>query len=251
MINRPYPSHPFPPSLAKEVSKFPSGFRELALQSALGIDILHIISRISNYMTSKSRAFEINTAVRTVPAGAVPDIFDTCAILQTSAANGHMVERNICLAIILFAYNVYSMVRDATTVYRGSRLALTRTLPATKYANRTERDCLIWIYMVTVESWRAGEILAPQGRELLGLMLDRFDEAAEWTKLQVVMRNFFWYEPLAHQWKLCWQQRPRQQKASSVLQQRDSPESRRAELHAIWEGRTPVRPSKSKRSRRA
>lgn len=245
-MHREYPSHPFPSSIATEIAHFPLGFRELALQSSLGLDVLHIISRVSRYMASKNQTSEITAVVRTVPEGTAPDIFDTCAILQTSVESGHIVERNICLAIVLFAYNVYSKIRDSTTIYRGSRQALARTLPDMDYASNIERECLMWIYMVTIESWRNGHTLEPQGRELLRNMQTRFPEARSWSTLDPVLQKFFWYGPLASQWKICTEQ-GNDEERTSHSQRSDSPELRRAELHAIWQGQTSIRESKGKR----
>ena len=239
-IARPYLSNPVRPTMLATISKFPQGFQEMALQAIIGLDIVHIIDRICDYMSSKIDPSKISSQVHSDADKDIPDIFDTCTVLQTSSGNGHLIERNICLAVILFAYNIYSMVRDSTTVYRGARQALTTTLPSTHYSNQIERECLIWIYMTTIESWRNGEGLATKGKELMQLMLSRFAEAASWPTLDFVLRRFFWFEPLARQWYKCWEEgmRIRPRTAPPPV---DSPRIRRAELRQIWEGQTPIR----------
>ena len=226
--------------LLAKIAKFPGGFREMALEALIGLDIVHIIDRICDYMSSKIDLSKATSKVQSDTEEDVPDIFDTCSLLHVSSAHGHMIERNICLAIILFAFSVYSMMRDSAAVCQGARQALTKTLPLTRYSNQTERDCLIWIYMTTIESWRTGDDLAAPGRELMRQMTTRFVQTTSWPALNNILKKFFWYEPLARQWFTCWQQ-GMQSRPGNTFPSADSPQLRRAELRQIWEGKTPIR----------
>ena len=237
--HRPYPKHPFAPEFAASLSKFPPGFRELTLQCAIGMDVVHIIDRVADYMTSKVDPSKATSQPHTGKTPA-PDIFDTCTILGASSSQGHMIERNICLAIILFAYSVYSTTRDSTTVFRGARQALTRTLPSTHYSTHTERCCLIWIYMIAIEAWHGNVREATEMQALLKQMLDRFPESLSWPSVEAALEQFFWYEPLARRWRMCWEEgiQVRQSVEAGI---QATPTLRRAELHGIWTGTTPIR----------
>ena len=236
---RPYPRHPFAPEFAATLSKFPPGFRELTLQCAIGMDLINIIDRVADYMNAKidpSRA----TSRRHTGKEVAPDIFDTCTILGASSSQGHMIERNICLAIILFAYSVYSTTRDSTTVFRGARQALTRTLPSTHYSTHTERCCLIWIYMIAIEAWHGDVRGSTEAESLFNQLFDRFHESLSWPRVEASLNQFFWYEPLAKRWKMCWEEGV-QIWRSIETEKQATPTLRRAELHGIWTGTTPTR----------
>jgi hypothetical protein len=38
----------------------------------------------------------------------------------------------------------------------------------------------------------------------MDLMMDNHSYTRDWEKLQEILRQFFWYEPLAEEWRLCW-----------------------------------------------
>jgi hypothetical protein len=95
---------------------------------------------------------------------------------------------------------------DNLAPYRGSRQELTRSLQASEFRTPEERNCLIWIWMVVIGSWRVDGALEPEGRLLSGVFFSKFHEAESWDRIERVMRQFFWDAQLGRVWKLCWQE---------------------------------------------
>ena len=208
--HRIYPQHPFSSDLNTLINTIPPGFRAVAFQNTLGVDVLQILSRVSKYVESKSSGYASVTEGSPVVEGQeYPDIFDACSCLHSSPSTEHSLEKNLCLAVILLSFNVYSPAikgLDNLAPYRGSRQELTRSLPASEFKTPEERNCLIWIWMVVVESWYVDGALAREGLLLSVAFFNKFDEAGSWDRIEMVMRQFFWDEQLARVWRQCWQE---------------------------------------------
>lgn len=206
---RTYPQHPFSDDLRAIIAIMPPGFRAIAFQNTLGIDVLQILARVSKYVASRGVGHGSITEESTVKEGQeYPDIFDACSCLQSSPSTEHSLEKNMCLAIILFSFNVYNPTKTSGNFapYRGSRQELTRSLPACEPRTPEEVRCFIWIWIVVIQSWRVDEALDPRGLRLSAVLFARFDEAGSWDQVESIMRQFFWDEPLAIVWKSCWQE---------------------------------------------
>lgn len=78
----------------------------------------------------------------------------------------------------------------------GRRLELTHKLPNVDETRltRTQLDCLIWLWLVGIESWRARGVVAPRGRMLLYELLQRFRHTGTWSTadLDKLCYKFFW-----------------------------------------------------------
>ncbi|EXJ81164.1 hypothetical protein A1O3_07454 [Capronia epimyces CBS 606.96] len=206
---RVYPQYPLQDPILSIISTLPSGFAAIARQGSLGVDIIHILSRVSMFLHFKTSKLPLVIEKDPVPEGQdYPDIFDACSCLHSAASTRHSLEKNICLAIILFSFDIHTPTDSHTTItaYRGSRQELTRSLSFTPHRNPDERACLIWIWMVVISSWRVNAALSHEGLSLSRMFCTKFEEARTWTSIETAMRRFFWYDPLSEGWKTTWRE---------------------------------------------
>jgi hypothetical protein len=71
-------------------------------------------------------------------------------------------------------------------------------------ADRHETECLIWMSMVAIGHCRGNVLLSVRVNRLMDVLMKNYSYVRDWEKLQTTLRNFFWYEPLAKEWRLCW-----------------------------------------------
>ncbi|KEF61286.1 uncharacterized protein A1O9_02851 [Exophiala aquamarina CBS 119918] len=198
---REYPQLPFNPNTLSLVSTLPPGFSAVARQGSLGIDVLQILSRVS-------RPGSAAGSDASADGHDSPDIFDACSCLHASSSTEHSLEKNLCLALILFSFNIHNPTARLAkiTAYRGSRKELTRSLPFTRHRNTDERNCLIWIWIVLFGSWGLDSNFGHNTFELARSFFENFEEAARWEEVESIMRQFFWHEALARRWYDSWQE---------------------------------------------
>ncbi|KAJ4512159.1 hypothetical protein HRR83_006123 [Exophiala dermatitidis] len=250
--HRVYPQHPFRDDILSMIATLPSGFAAIAQKGTLGIDVLQILSRVSIFLRSKISRQPLAIDKDPVPEDQeYPDIFDACSCLHSAASTEHSLEESICLTIILFCFNIHSHADSHTkiTSYRGSRQELTRSLPfvpcpGEPYSREPERECLIWIWMVAISSWRTGRGLSQEGQWLSCAFFARFDEARCLADVEDAMRRFFWYQPLCEEWRLTWSEALGAWTSSlperSVVAGTDQPKTRPAPSFQFPLDKTPV-----------
>ncbi|EXJ78739.1 hypothetical protein A1O1_09141 [Capronia coronata CBS 617.96] len=204
-----YPHFPFQDNVLSMIATLPPGFAAIARRGSLGIDVLQVLSRVSRFMRSQASPSGLATEKDPIPGDQdYPDIFDACSCLQSAAATEHSLEKNICLAIILYSFNMDSQGDSHTKLasYRGSRQELTRSLPFTRGWTPEERQCLIWIWMIVITSWRTDHALSGEGLWLSHSFFSKIEDARSWESVETAMRQFFWSEPLSEVWKTSWRE---------------------------------------------
>nr|KAK5440906.1 hypothetical protein LTR18_007510 [Exophiala xenobiotica] len=207
--NRTYPRQPFDPDMLALIGTLPAGFAALANQGSLGVDVLEILSRVNRFALAKAANLHLPLINDPIPEGQdYQDIFDTCSCLHASASTEHSLEKNICLAIILFCFDIHSPagVSAKITPYRGARRELTRSLQFTPSSNAAERACLIWIWMIVVASWKRDHDLCDESLWLYQAFFEKFEEVRSWQAVSHAMRQFLWYQPLAQPWQTSWRE---------------------------------------------
>jgi len=148
---------------------------------------------------------------------------EACPWLLQPDDQVHPLLKPLTLALILWCCNAFVKVRSYTCIYAGCLRALTARLlsPASRRASTSdipknntmaadERDCLIWIWIVAVDSWRydTANKLLPTGENLLVHFESRFPyEYAQVDVLRQVLARFFLTDELRCATETLWNER--------------------------------------------
>jgi hypothetical protein len=111
----------------------------------------------------------------------------------------------IVLALLLYCLHTFSPMRAVTAVYNGSRMNLTNVIKKTRMGGVEEEECLMWIWMVLVDSWRdASEKLLPTGIELMHQSRERWEKVRDWNEVAETLGSFFWDKAFANRCRFYW-----------------------------------------------
>ena len=220
-----YPPTPHSTEFLALVDVFPSGFRRLALQGIVPVELITIIVRAT-------LAFRQNSNSSTyVPFSATENLChserrkylcfsESCPWLLAPDDETHPILKPLTLALMLWCCNAFVKVRSYTCIYAGVLRALTvwlldsvdRHLSTNDEARDStvaagEKDCLLWIWIVAIDSWRfdTSNKLLPTGKQLLVCFERLFPyEFADADVLQEVLDKFFLTEELRGAVKTLW-----------------------------------------------
>jgi len=191
-----YPEYPFSPETYSLVSQLPPGFRKLAQKGRIALDMLTVLKNIVAFQMWSDKH---EADLRRVLLAAAPlkkrhcDIWEACSCLLVP---GPSFEKYLCLALILYCLNTFSPRRSylssSNLGFTTPRHLLTQKLPSFSEYSEDETDCLIWIWLVLIDSWRAKDGSHSDGAETLLLQFaERFPSYCAWTRIEYVMKQFF------------------------------------------------------------
>jgi hypothetical protein len=177
----------------------PAGFERLLSVGSIPEKARWILARF---------AFALNHGLDALPKPAqlFPDIASACPSLVTKQPT---LEKCLTAGLICFANMRWSLATDYVAALRGHtmiREGLAQALPSSA-ANDDNIDCLVWLWMLLVCSYRIQGALIPQ------LGLSRLEEFkvlfAEWqlgwTKIEsAVLPNFFWRDSDSVALRMAW-----------------------------------------------
>lgn len=207
-----YPSHGYShsqsPQLRTIIATIPVGFRELATEGKLSVQMLRTIEGMSTFVMHADALREnIATPEQTYPLLVHEPhsiIHDTNAFLDSwNLGGGSEIEPCLCFALIASRWNAPALGQAHGPVYRQLVGNLVDALEVFE-ADPVEAQCFVWMSMVAVGHSRGIPSLARRGNRIMDFMLENHDHTRDWKQLQIVLRKFFWYEPFANQWELCW-----------------------------------------------
>jgi hypothetical protein len=193
----------------------PLAFTKLLLSTHSRSILFETIGRMSGWIESADRVWQ-GTALAHhrdlllsyAPLQEVSEVLE--CLKYASALDENSFEVSLCLALIIIANNFYGDARGRYfSWYRAIRIRLT-TLLLNHLEGTAEdpaqRNCLIWISMVAVESWRTGHLLQSSGRHLMQDVMSRYEETRNWQTFENILKMFLWYEPLGAMLQACWQE---------------------------------------------
>lgn len=153
-------------------------------------------------LAAVSRAFEISKSatkrqnVRTKVTRKYNDFLEACPSLGEREG----LERMICLALMV--YCALCTNRIPTSVFNAPRMVLFNTLQHCEEQSWAERECILWMYMVTIDAWRDQ---GPEVKLLEELKLRYPATVRHWALVEKILRKFFWTSELSHYWKKHWE----------------------------------------------
>jgi hypothetical protein len=202
-----YPTHPFFPGLCASIATMPKGFRELALEAVLSLQMLQILERMSKLVIHVDRVFQRAATAQEVyflllykPHLVVQDAY--ICLDAWSRSCGSKIEPALCYGLIAFSWIVMGQAR-VSPVYWQFVQNLVSSIEQVE-PQEYEIECLIWLSMVAVVHCRGQYALSKRGDLLLDRLLQNHAYTQDWDGLEAVLRKFFWHKPLATEWKDCW-----------------------------------------------
>ncbi|KIW70286.1 hypothetical protein PV04_02571 [Phialophora macrospora] len=241
--NPTYLSAPLSASDLSLLARLPSGFNHLARAGMIATDIIEVLSNVVSYGENievicttfdGSRRFP-KTRVH-VPSPAVfrgkkrhEDFWQACACLLVPGPN---FEKYLVFALLLFVGAAFAPGENGRkylacshTAFRTPRACLTRELPSFETgdipqgmdrtnpdsdrsredAKETMQQCLVWIWLVLVESWRATDgVDSSEAKRLQDMLKLKFTAYAAWEKVNVVLGRFFCTEAMISHLRQSW-----------------------------------------------
>ena len=222
-----YPSHPFPPELRVAISVLPSGFETLALGCVLSFDTLQVLITATDRTRQNIHALRREQAARRRIRRKYNDFWEACPCFGVLDDNCNVLEKLICLTLVVYCCLAFDDLRSIQNVLRGSRAELSKKIASFKPAlepsvlpevSRAATDCHIWMWVIAVDSWRVantfasrqGPPLLPEGAALFAKLMQRYPHVKSLDLLDAIVGQFLWTVELRKSVKIFWERMVRE-----------------------------------------
>lgn len=199
-----YPKQPFSQEILYTVGTLPTGLSRLARDGLLSYETINIIKRITSRRRWSIQASDYRPQDKAVYGDPFiqhepyfKDFRAACPALNLpDGPDGPPIEKLVCLALMRFSVNNSNRERPRACVYHCLSVTLTEQLPQIPVPSRSvERRALLWVWMMTIDSWSVGDRqIASEGARLLRQLTDRFPETKLWCAedFERLGRDFLW-----------------------------------------------------------
>ena len=161
------------PQISREiqnmVAKLPSRVKDLIYQQKLSTDTIVILSRAADAgITSNSGAYLGQVAKRRLRRRKYNDFWEVCPCLSDLYRNSPSLDQVVTLALIVSMCASFSPAQDNTCMFQDARLTLSKVCSQYRAKGSTERECLVWSYVIAIDAWKigSGSKLPNQGKVL-------------------------------------------------------------------------------------
>jgi len=200
-----YPTHPFSSELSSLIAQLPVGFQRVALSQIISIEILRIISRISQIQAILTKtkfrsasAAELKYLHVYQPESEFQEGFDCLRRLPPTSSR---LEHCLCLAVMVFTNLSFNVIRFGS-LWQRLRDGLTHAV-LDCVAIECADDCLFWMNLMAVWSWERRLGLAEPGQRVLKILLAKYPVARTWDGMKKVIGDFFWTDELVKYLQKC------------------------------------------------
>ena len=199
-----YPTHPFSPTVCALISGMPPGFEQLSLTECVSVEVLRTIAHMSKWMHSMSRMQKtVHISLRdqdfALKYEPWEDLHDLSFCLRCLPPDS-IFEQCLCFALLLYTSKTFNKLQ--TPMYQRARQELTSLLSTIPIVPEKE-NCLVWIWIIAIESWNFGRLMPPGGL-LKNLMTERVKSVSTWDSIESIVQLFLWNTSVLNEWKLCW-----------------------------------------------
>lgn len=169
-----YPAFPLSPDIREIFVKIPVGFQSLVMKGKISVELIEILGRAAG--ATQSGMNDVAPGVlRDSERRKYNDFVEACPFLCSSEVAKVALEKDICLAVLLYCSNAFTTTRSSTALYASCRMELTRALQHNDYSSLAypEMECLFWVCIVCIDSWRQKGPASPllqQGHSLLPVL---------------------------------------------------------------------------------
>lgn len=204
----------------RRARSFPTGFQPLIASGTLSLDCVGLLSQaVETGLGDNSPAAQELRVKRRWRFGKHHDIIEACPILHTPDRDSMILEKLICWALYLCCWlddDDRIKLRSTMTLYRYARNYVTSRIVLFAAQHPPERvpwdayiwDCILWLLVIVVDSWRSGqseETILPEGRELYAAMFRlRPSSIGDWTEVEKSLSKFFASKHLSRFWQKEW-----------------------------------------------
>lgn len=193
-----YPSVPLNNEWLDLTSTLPSGFKILAEVGRLSCHMLSLLGRAQEMAAAVATG--MTKAFLAVPnQNPYADFQEAVPCLDPSDDGEAGFERLIACAIFLLTSRLLSPAKRAiwSLPATGGRAILTEQLFNCRVENDAEKNCLVWMWLITIDSWgiTSGQ-LPEKGQQLTRQLKVRYPEMSDWSRLSNVVKDFFWTNEL-------------------------------------------------------
>lgn len=191
-----YPAFPLSSDLREVFVKLPVGFQSLILKGKISVELIDVLGRAAE--ASVNGISSITTGdIYNSPIRKNHDFLEACPTLRLPDDARNIIEKKICLALLMYCANTFTQARSSTSVYLASRTELTRLLSQSMESLLLpqEDECLFWVCVICVDSWRKDGPLSPLLPQGLNL-LPHLKHMGTGLLPQNVLQKFFFNEEL-------------------------------------------------------
>lgn len=198
--DRQYPSPaaqftPYSPQVAKIIHNFAPGFRKLAYEGNLSLEMLQLIAKAQQLSTlPPHRHHEFFTAGDR-SSRRNHDYTDVCPTLRYCDQDKTNLEHLICMTIVCYIFTAFGQGPSGIPA-RTARHQLTRKLQLNTYNSPVETRCSKWMWIITIDSWKIGSDLDKPGKLLLLKLQTLHPEMRDVEVAASVARDFMWTREL-------------------------------------------------------
>lgn len=161
------------------IAKLPLGFQDIARLSKLTTSMANLITRIVD--SNDRYDGSVWRAPNTITETSLMGLTQTYPGLATpNDANGPALERLICLVLMRMRVDlvIVPTFRSPTCMSHSITLELTENISHRKIsAENGERECLLWIWLMTLECW---SVESSSAERWLRKIVLRFPEVTYW-----------------------------------------------------------------------
>jgi hypothetical protein len=190
-----YPTSPFSKELNALIGRLSPGFQTLVTEQVLSYDILPLLFRATHLARLGPRARDelLNQTRRS--SKQYDDFWEACPCLCMPDTSCALLEKLLSLTLVCYSFMAFGS-RSYPTALRGAQFEVTSKIAAYVPQSRTEEDCVIWMWIVIIDSWRMGRRLQPNGVALLFSLQARFPALRSVGAAVEVARRFIWTRDL-------------------------------------------------------
>jgi hypothetical protein len=133
------------------------------------------------------------------------DDLNFCLKCLPESQSRHNFEHALCIALIFYIYNAFAKLPWTTAYMRlGDELtALVRGYTP----EPAERNCMIWIRIAAMASWKGWASLTPEGLvQITKLVGEHVLHYSSWADLGDIFHPFLWNAQLGKDWESPWEE---------------------------------------------
>ncbi|OAP57904.1 hypothetical protein AYL99_08642 [Fonsecaea erecta] len=190
---------PLDGSIRGLVSQLPGGFQSLAKTGVLSIPTLEALLHATEELERRKDKQSGTRKNKTLQyrRRRYDDLLQACPCLGDSDENPTL-EKLIVLALVLYCFANFCTQRLPTTHFTSISVRATSNLKRTsRIATEIEKQALVWVFMVVIDSWRSRDgQMRSEGVDLLRLFKRRFTIMKSWNDVADLLTRFLWSEDM-------------------------------------------------------